>query len=92
MLDGKRVEFLEKPEIRNHQQSVDGLVSGQVQASLEKYKDTLKKHQSMVEWERRYYEMLRQNMIYLGWVAWFIALSQVAAIYHIHKRLKGTHT
>jgi len=89
-LDGKRAEFLDRPETRNFQRSIDGLISGQVQASVETYKHTLKEQQSLIEWERDYYEMLRGNMVYLGGIAWFIALCQVAAVWHIHKRLRKT--
>ena len=92
MLDGKRAEFLERPEYLSHQQTIDGLISGQTQASPEKNRDDLKQQHSMVEWERGYYEMLRRKMLYLGWTAWFIALSQVAAIYYIHKRLRNART
>jgi hypothetical protein len=91
-LDGQRAEFLEMPAIRNHQQSIAGLLNGQTQATAEKYKDALIKQQTMVKWERSFYEMLRHNMVYLGWIAYFIALCQVAGVYYIHNRIRGTRT
>jgi hypothetical protein len=92
MLDGKRTEFLERPEFKSHQQFIDGLISGQTQPTQEKYRDALKQQQSIIEWERGYFEMLRRNMFYLGWIAWLVALCQVAAVYYIHKRFRDAPT
>ena len=57
------------------------------QATADQYARVVKLQEEMVKWERSYYELLRNNMIGLSWIAVFIGLCQFIGVYYIRRRL-----